>query len=104
MIDKQIKDEYINALKEIGVDHPIVGTAEVFLETYNGSNEKELKLLFFVLTGLLLNYKEKAIKAEGYDRMHVIKKGMDEEIEEIKETFDNMSNGVLPPKPPVISH
>jgi hypothetical protein len=101
MINTHTKDVCIESILNTNVDHPAIGLIIDFIKDYQGDDEKELGLLCIAVAGLLTNYKEIQIKAEGYDKLKQNQEKYEEELNAIKDDFDNLNAGIFPADPAV---
>ncbi|OGC50498.1 hypothetical protein A2716_04820 [candidate division WWE3 bacterium RIFCSPHIGHO2_01_FULL_40_23] len=99
MINKEIKEKYINLLDNLKSEDPVVAHLKEFIETYDGSDEKNLHKLLLSVIRLLIVNGEALVKAKYYDKLSKSKEGFDQEFNKIAGQFDEIVNDTEPPVP-----
>lgn len=96
------KQNCLALLNKLDPNDPIVRVVRDFVESYDGTNYKELELLCLSLVGLILQVDELNLVSAGYDKLVQINEEVNAEIEELRENWKAVqADGV--PEPPVAS-
>ncbi len=96
MIDTETKNEYFEILDNLECDRQVVDFLKEFLETYDGTNEKELHGFMFAFITYMLKMGDIVIKAEGYDKLKDSNALTNMQKDVIKAKFEDLTNGELP--------
>jgi len=99
MISSEIKENYINLINKVNADQNLKNLLTEFIQTYNGTNEKEFHNAMLGIIKELIQNQELKIKAGGYDRLKIIQDNNEEYIEEIKDKLDEAEKHTKKPTP-----
>lgn len=95
-MDQNKKQNYIDLINKFNVDLPLKEIFVRFIETYNGTNEKEFEELFFSMVGALRKYEELKIKADSFDKMATLNSEFNKELDDLKYVYESLQKGELP--------
>lgn len=102
-MDQETKNNYLDMIEKVGSELSLSENLKKFINTYDGSNEEEANLLIASAIGALIKYEQARIKADGYDQVIEANQDFNEWFSSMKNEYEMLEKGILPPKPPVLS-
>jgi hypothetical protein len=96
------KEEIVNIINNINVEGPYKKAIVDFINTYDGTNEKEFGALVRMLVDLLHDNIEFGIKAEAYEAIKANHEILNKNIENLKKEYSNIQNGKIENNMPIL--
>lgn len=99
MLEQKEKENYIKLIDSLEYDKEYSDILKDFVNTYDGSNIKQLRTVMLGLIILMMSYQEIKIKADGFDALEYDNEEYKKKVSDIKRDFDNLNKGELPQSP-----
>src|SRR3989344_1561980 len=90
---KEEKKIYLDLIQNLKLNNPVlVSYITNFIETYDGTNDKEFTMLIFGFLNLLNSHEEVSVRAKGFDKLLEIRKDFDKKLEDMEDEFEEEMN------------
>lgn len=98
-MNQEEKNNYIKIIRDINFQQDLSDIFIDFVNSYDGTNIEEFKMLMFGLITLMMSDLELQDKAEGFDALVYENEDFKKRLEGIKRDYDKINAGDVPAGP-----
>ena len=96
MVDKETKASYIKLIKKAYVQNTYAKEICDFIDTYDGTNEDEFRMLVFTLVLIFIEREKAALNAQTLFEMEAVQKRLTNDTEALRFRYETTQNGLTP--------